>query len=782
MAEGAIISFAQRLGVIVLEEYKFIQGVQDQVVSLRDELQWISSFLKDAAMQGNKNERVDIWVSQIRDLAYDAEDVLDVFILKVKRLRRRNIKALIHYPSQLFTLHKLGNKIDRINRRIDRISTYRSKYAIDKLEDKESLGKDVALNERTPPDMVEDGVVGFENQAKVVVQMLLLNQEDSQMHHVVSIVGMPGSGKTTLAHEVFDDVKYQFDSCAWVNVSPKYTLVSPLQSIKSQNPGKEGGMGNLLVVFDDVRKRKDWEALYSDVLKNIKSTKIRILLTSRFGKVTKRANSSLDPYEIRPLEKKDSLELLKRKVFPKQSCFPEQLKDLAEKIVEKCEGLPLAIVVMGGLLSRKQKTAEVWNKILQNSRWQLIHGSTTEWLELPSLSYDNLPNFLKPCFLYFGLFPEDCPVDCEILIQLWIAEGFIEEKGAETMEDVAENYLEELIQRNMIQVACRRFDGSLETCRIHDLFREFAILKGQQDKFLDVLGSKGSANRTMSRRLAIHSTYEAAKVTEIPNSSSLNNPRSIMYFNCSRNVRLEEKFFHKSFKLLRVLDLRGVSPRILPDEIGKLVLLKYLNLHGAKIGRLPSSIRNLRNLLTLDISYTQINGIPWSVWELEELRNFYANLLYSTHQESNSSDAGNDGFSSNVGCNIRDYYHSGDTPKIGRLRNLRTLSTRGDNWICNDFGQLSNLRKLKITEVNMDLYGEALSNSFFQFIFLKELDIDWNKGMLQFPDSLSQHIYLYKLRLSGVMIKLPSDPSFFPPNLAELHLCRTDLKEEDGFS
>ncbi|XP_042497419.1 putative disease resistance protein At1g50180 isoform X2 [Macadamia integrifolia] len=204
MAEEVIISFAQRLGLMVLEKYKFLYGVQEQVVSLRDELQWISSFLRDAEMQGKKKERVEIWVSQIRDLAYDAEDALDILILNVMRPRKRNLRWLINYPARLITLHKMGSQIGSINKRIERISTYKSRYAIDNLEDEESLGKDVAsLNERmrssTPNYVEEDDVVGFDSQSDTVAKMLLKEEgegEDSSSQavvHVVSIVGMAGA-------------------------------------------------------------------------------------------------------------------------------------------------------------------------------------------------------------------------------------------------------------------------------------------------------------------------------------------------------------------------------------------------------------------------------------------------------------------------------------------------------------------------------------------------------------------------------------------------------------
>ncbi|KAJ4972604.1 hypothetical protein NE237_005778 [Protea cynaroides] len=576
--EGTIISFAKKLGVIVLEEYKFLEGVEGESVSLRDKLEWISSFLRDATVQRSKYERVDVW------------DVLDIFIHKVKKLKKHK---------------RLGNQIKSINKRIKNISTRRSKYAIDKLEDKDSLSNDTALSKRRDPDEEGDNVVGFDGQSKVVAKMLLEKEDDSSQFHVISIVGMAGAGKSTLARKVYNDVKNQFDSCAWIN----------------EAPNKED-MGKLLIVLDDVWRRQDWDALHSDVLKKIKSAEIRSV-TSRYTAVATRACSRIKPYDIEKLDEEMGLELLKKKVFRKEN-LPGELKELAVKIVEKCHGLTLAIAVLGGLLSTKQKTIDMWTKVLQSVSLQLLQGSTECF---NALSYDNVPNFLKPCFLYLGLFPEDSLIDCKTLIQLWIAEGFIQMRGEESME----------ARMNMIQVDKRRSNGSVEILR--------------QDKFLDIFGNHDwETHCTMSRRVAVHSTKGKEKEgTQIPDSSSLNDPRSMLCFHNLSNIRpLEDKSFYKSFKLLRVLGTLTIK-------------------------RLPSSIHNLQNLRTLDINGTGIIGIPGSIFELEELRYFYGNTDIYSWRDTNDNV-----FSCTLHCKIVDYYHHSGIggalpPRISRLRKLYTL-------------------------------------------------------------------------------------------------------------
>ncbi|KAL7222128.1 hypothetical protein ACSBR1_023939 [Camellia fascicularis] len=121
------------------------------------------------------------------------------------------------------------------------------------------------------------------------------------------------------------------------------------------------------------------------------------------------------------------------------------------------------------------------------------------------LSDDNLPHHLRPCFLYFGLFLKDFEIPARQLVRLWIAEGFVEKKDGETMEEVGEDYLEDFIDRNLIQVSKRRFDGTIKTCCIHDLLHDLCIKKAKEDKFLEVLGHDCSSLPLNSRRLGLHS-------------------------------------------------------------------------------------------------------------------------------------------------------------------------------------------------------------------------------------------------------------------------------------
>ncbi|KAK6790862.1 hypothetical protein RDI58_009943 [Solanum bulbocastanum] len=149
------------------------------------------------------------------------------------------------------------------------------------------------------------------------------------------------------------------------------------------------------------------------------------------------------------------------------------MERLAKEMVDKCGGLPLAVVVLSGLLSHKRGLEE-WQKV-KDHLWQYIKDDSIEVSCILSLSYNNLSTALKQCFLYFGIFPEDHVVRVDHILWLWMAEGFIP-TGIEIMEDVAEGFLNELIRRSRIQVV-RTFWEKVGKCRIHDLLRDLAVQK-----------------------------------------------------------------------------------------------------------------------------------------------------------------------------------------------------------------------------------------------------------------------------------------------------------------
>jgi NB-ARC domain len=200
-----------------------------------------------------------------------------------------------------------------------------------------------------------------------------------------------------------------------------------------------------LIVLDDVWTEDLWIQLKGALPDNQNGS--RVLITTRSSDIAKRADPTCDPYNLRYLNEGESQELLLRKAFPNKSprvYFHDQ-SDLLKRFAIKCGRLPLPLVVVGGLLSRQPPTYNSWHKVLEKLSWHADDGK--KCMEILATSYEYMPAVLKPCFMYFASFPEDYTIKAKSLMRLWIAEGFIPEVDNMTMEETAENYLEELVQR-----------------------------------------------------------------------------------------------------------------------------------------------------------------------------------------------------------------------------------------------------------------------------------------------------------------------------------------------
>ncbi|XP_047253453.1 putative late blight resistance protein homolog R1B-17, partial [Capsicum annuum] len=283
---------------------------------------------------------------------------------------------------------------------------------------------------------------------------------------IVTISGMGGIGKTTLARKAHDHLKiwYHFDIRVWVTVSQVYgsgnVWLEALHCLSKQTnidiekdyeKKDDNELANLvqkklkgpryLVVVDDIWSTDVWDSIrtiFPDC-----NNRSRILLTTRETKVAIYANP-ISHHEMNPLNLENSWKLLCDKVFGPKYDHPLELEEIGKQIAEKCQGLPLTISVIAGHLSKVARTLESWMDVSQ-TMGEIIASRPDKCLGVLGLSYHHLPIHLKPCFLSMGSFPEDDQVETWRLIQLWIAEGFIwRPESDKSLEEVAEDYLEDL--------------------------------------------------------------------------------------------------------------------------------------------------------------------------------------------------------------------------------------------------------------------------------------------------------------------------------------------------
>ncbi|KAD7117459.1 hypothetical protein E3N88_04727 [Mikania micrantha] len=315
---------------------------------------------------------------------------------------------------------------------------------------------------------------------------------------VVSIVGMGGLGKTTLATKVFNDpfVVYHFHIRAWVTISQTYEthdlLIQLLASVCPDfDPVNASALRlreklhksligkRYLIVVDDIWSIKAWDNLKLFFPNNNKGS--RVLLTSRLNEVALHAKSHGFVHQLELLTDEESCELLCKKVFHRDD-FPKSLIEPGKEIAKKCRGLPLAVATIAGVLAKEAMSTYSWQRIAECVGSYIMSDQTGN-VDVLALSYDHLPLHLKNCFLYFGGFPEDHRFQAQHLIWLWMAEGFIEEDGKRSLEEIGEDYLMELVDRNLVTVVDRKFNRAIKTCSVHDLLREFCLQRAQQEHF-----------------------------------------------------------------------------------------------------------------------------------------------------------------------------------------------------------------------------------------------------------------------------------------------------------
>ncbi|XP_049404848.1 putative late blight resistance protein homolog R1C-3 isoform X2 [Solanum stenotomum] len=490
---------------------------------------------------------------------------------------------------------------------------------------------------RTP--RMNEEIVGFEDVIENLRKKLLSRTKGQD---VISIHGMPGLGKTTLANRLYADrsVVSQFDICAQCCVSQVYSYKDLLLSLLRDAIGEDSDQHRelhdseladklrktllhrrYLILVDDVWENSVWDDLrgcFPDA-----NNRSRIILTTRHHEVAKYASVDSDPLHLRMFYEYESWKLLEKKVFGEQSCSP-LLKDVGLRIAKMCGQLPLSIVLVAGILSEMEKEVECWEQVANNLGTHIHNDSRA----IVDDSYHVLPCHLKACFLYFGAFLEDRVIDISRLIRLWISESFIKSCEGRRLEDIAEGYLENLIGRNLVMVT-QRSDGMVKACRLHDVLLDFCKERAAEENFLLWIKRDQITKAVYSHKQHAHLAFtEMDNLVEWSASCSLvGSVLSKSYGPYLARRPLSSHAFAIShilpnFKFLKVLDLEHqVVIDFIPTELPYLRYFSALTHQNS----LPSSISNLWNLETLILksSLSAKNNrvlLPSTVWDMVKLR------------------------------------------------------------------------------------------------------------------------------------------------------------------
>ncbi|PPD72103.1 hypothetical protein GOBAR_DD30997 [Gossypium barbadense] len=742
MAKSIVSAVLEKLSSLLMipgeikHNFELALALEEGMGKVIAHFQDIQSVLQDAESKQVKDANVRNWLKKLKDVAYDVDDVLDEWNSeKLKSQIEKEQKEARNFPLlkkmrnsissftfQTILCYKIASKLNGVNEQLDSIATEKDRY-------KFGLEKVVEEPRRliTASFIDDEEVYGRCQETEILVNVLVgENSSGGGLKlPVISIMGMGGIGKTTLAQLVYNhsDVECHFDKRIWICVSDPFDEIriakeileafkgeslnlvgkdNILQEIRSHVSGKK-----VLLVLDDVwsEDATRWEQLRTS-LKHC-SPGSRILITTRNEKVAIiMGTTSSNLFLLNTLSLEECWSLLSRRAYygrTREECEnlddigwkiadnrrayygrtreeSENLDDIGWKIAEKCQGLPLAAKILGGLL-RFKRTREQWQNVLDSEMWDIEEAEQDLFPPL-FLSYYELPLAFKQCISYCAVFPKGMILRKDELIKLWMAQDYLKGVRCEEMEIVGEEYFDELHMRSFFQdFRGDELDSGIMKYKMHDIIHDFLLVLMKTECVMLVNHDSEELKVDLSCESARYGTLirKEAAPTE-PNIFRFRKLRSLLIdssYHDTSSLRLYLPRLFDQLTCLRALNLsNGLfrnSIEELPDEIGKLVHLRYLNLkNNKKLKELPESLCGLCNLQTLNLKWCDsLKELPCGIGKIINLR----------HLENDQT---------NLSLMA--------IPKgIGRLTNLQTLSlfVVMGNSDTSSLGDLQNLIHLR---------------------------------------------------------------------------------------
>ncbi|XP_025634705.2 putative disease resistance RPP13-like protein 1 [Arachis hypogaea] len=615
---------------------------------LRASLRATRPVLDDAEQKQIRDQEVNKWLVDLQDALYMADDLLDELSTKAATATPTptqrdpgNSSSWSHYVDSILedsdddemgVVTSMQDIVDKLESIVEEK---------DDLDLKQGVAKDLEdMSWRIQSSLIESSDIYGRNDDKETIIKFLLDDTCDDNLSVISIEGIGGIGKTTLAQLVYNDarVKKKFAIKAWVCVATKFDPVNVTKAIMEDIASSPCNMVNLnsiqtelkekltektfLVVLDDVwdNQQNLWDNFLKPFLSGNKGSKI--LLTTRTRNVDSVMSTTNRHYKLDILSDEDCWSLfLKHSSISTSSREYVILEQIGKKIVEKCKGLPLAVKTLGGLL-RNKDNVEDWENIRESKIWEL---SEDESKIVPALrvSYHYLPSHLKRCFVYCSLYPEDYQFDKEELIWLWMAEDFVQTIESYTLENIGRAYFDELVARSFFQPSSENASLFVMHDLMHDLATFFA------EKFYFRVSELGDPQKICSKTR--HLSYMVNPRDPILRLGEA--CKGAIHMRTFLDVRfphqpdglikLESDFWllQLQTRCLRVLSFKCFPIESLPVSIDKLIHLHYLDLSHTPILTLPESLCKLYNLQTLKLRCCQkLEMLPSRMQDLVNLR------------------------------------------------------------------------------------------------------------------------------------------------------------------
>ncbi|KHF99194.1 Putative disease resistance RGA3 [Gossypium arboreum] len=648
---GAVLEVVvSKLISIAAEQTSVAWGFQKELKRLRDSLEMIEDFLQDAEEMQTKEKAVKTWLQSLKDVAYEANDVLDEFDYEILRRKveirnkiRRKVRNFLSSNNSILFRLKMANEIKDILKSLDNLNKLATDFGLQK----RATDPDPEYGRReveTSSVLTGLNIIGRKNDVSKVVD-LLVNPKDKQIVSVVPIVGMAGLGKTTLAQLVYNDlnVETHFDVKFWVCVSNHFDVKTILKEMlehftrdipqnmnalikilrKKIGQAKRGKEQiKYLLVLDDVWSVEKWDELKNHLMGISKNGGNGVIVTTRIQDVASKVQTlpnqrhqpgRLEDEECWSIIKERAWSIIKERALMASS-MSHELELIGKEIAKQCRGVPLVANVIGGTMSNIEMNPRAWLEIQKSGVW----GSPESVLKVESvlkLSFDRLSSpSLKKCFAYCAMFPKDYCFGKEELIQLWMAEGFLGSSMA--MVDIGDKYLNELLSNSLFQDVQKNTCGNILTFKMHDSVHDLSL---SVSKF-DTLLFRENSSLTLNECSHIRHLNVGCDGEPLPEILTAVAPKVYSLFS---EIDVSKKL-SKSFTRLRVLKfVCATNICELPDSLGELKHLRYLGISWTSIKTLPKSTTKLYNLQTLRLLGLLRLTFPYGLENLISLKHLY---------------------------------------------------------------------------------------------------------------------------------------------------------------